>query len=59
MRAFDLDNAKKRFLVLETGYRYIGDPGTPTENRMITAATFDLPMKAGFSISDRNRADLD
>jgi hypothetical protein len=59
VRAFDLDDAKKRFLVLETGYRYIGEPDTPTENRMITAATFNFPMKAGFSMSDRNRAELD
>jgi len=43
MRAFDRDDAKTRFLVLETGYRYIGEPDTPTENRM----------------SDRNRAELD
>jgi hypothetical protein len=58
MRAFDLDDAKSRFFVLETGYRYIGAPDTPTTNRMITAATFNFPLKAGFSISDRNRADL-
>src|SRR5271165_3645545 len=38
MRAFDLDDAKTRFLVLETGYRYIGAPDTPTENRMLMAA---------------------
>src|SRR5664280_202615 len=59
MRAFDLDDTKARFIVLESGYRYIGEPNTPTENRMIAAATFNFPMKAGFSISDRNRADLD
>jgi len=59
VRAFDLDDAKKRFLVLEAGYRYIGEPDTPTENRMITAATFNFPLRAGFSMSDRNRADLD
>ena len=59
MRAFDLDDAKSRFFVLETGYRYISAPDTPTTNRMITAATFNYPLKAGFSISDRNRADLD
>ncbi|MGB7555901.1 MAG: DUF2490 domain-containing protein [Candidatus Korobacteraceae bacterium] len=59
IRAFDLDDAKKRFFVLEAGYRYIGEPDTPTENRTIMAATFNFPMKAGFSMSDRNRADLD
>ena len=59
VRAFDLDDAKSRFLVLETGYRYVCEPNAPTENRMIAAVTFNLPMKAGFSMSDRNRADLD
>jgi hypothetical protein len=59
VRAFDLDDSKSRALVLETGYRYIDEPNAPTENRMLTAVTFNLPMKAGFSLSDRNRADLD
>ncbi|HMD98087.1 MAG TPA: DUF2490 domain-containing protein [Terriglobia bacterium] len=57
--AFDLDDAKARFLVLETGYRYVGAPDTPATNRMITSATLNFPMRAGFHISDRNRADLD
>src|ERR1039457_5126069 len=59
MRAFDVDDAKSRFLVLEAGYRYIGEPDTPTENRSLTCATFNFPMRAGFSMSDRSRADLD
>jgi len=59
IRAFDLDDAKARFFVLEAGYRYIDAPDTPTTNRMLTCATFNFPMKAGFSVSDRNRADLD
>ena len=58
VRAFDLDDAKKRFLVLETGYRYVWEPDTPSTNRMIAAATFNVPMKAGFSVSDRNRFGL-
>jgi len=57
--AFDLNDAKSRFLVLETGYNYITAPNTPTENRMIVAATSNFPLKAGILISDRNRADLD
>jgi len=57
--AFDLDDSKSRALVLETGYNYITAPNTPTENRMITAITSNFPMKGGFHISDRNRADLD
>jgi hypothetical protein len=57
--SFDLDDAKSRFLVLETGYRYIAAPGAAPENRMIVAATSHFPLSAGFLISDRNRADLD
>jgi hypothetical protein len=45
--------------VLEAGYRYIGAPDTSSDNRMLMAATFNFPLKAGFSISDRNRTDLD
>jgi hypothetical protein len=57
--SFDLDDAKSRVLVLETGYRYITTPGAPPENRMETIATFHFPLKAGFLVSDMNRADLD
>jgi len=56
---FDLDDAKARALVLEAGYRYITAPNEPTDNRFLTSVTFHLPMKAGFLITDRNRADLD
>jgi hypothetical protein len=56
---FDLDDTRSRFLVLETGYRYITAPDAVPENRMVTAATFNFPMGAGIRISDRNRADLD
>ncbi len=57
--AFDLDDSKSRALVLEAGYRYIDEPNSPTENRMVLAVTSNFPMKAGLLISDRNRADLD
>jgi hypothetical protein len=57
--AFDLDDSKSRFFVLEAGYLYITAPNTPTDNRMVVAATSNFPLKAGFLISDRNRADLD
>jgi hypothetical protein len=57
--AFDLNDAKSRFLVLEAGYRDITAPGAQPENRMIVAVTSNFPLKAGFLISDRNRADLD
>jgi hypothetical protein len=57
--AFDLNDAKSRFLVLEVGYRYLAAPNTPPDNRMIPVITFNFPLKAGFHLSDRNRADLD
>jgi len=57
--SFDLDDAKSRFLVLETGYRYVAAPGAPPENRMIVAATSNFPLSAGFFVSDRNRAEFD
>jgi hypothetical protein len=57
--AFDLDDAKSRFLVLETGYRYITTPNASPENRMLVAVTANFPLMAGFHLSDRNRADLD
>jgi hypothetical protein len=57
--AFDLDDSKSRALVLEAGYRRIITPSDPSENRMLTAVTSNFPMKAGFHLSDRNRAALD
>ncbi len=57
--AFDLDDAKSRLLVLDAGFRYITAPDAPAEDRMIVSATSHFPMKAGFLIIDRNRADLD
>jgi|SRR5271165_2505682 len=56
---FDPNDSKSRALVLETGYRYITSPNAPPENRMEAMATFNFPLKAGFFVSDRNRADLD
>jgi hypothetical protein len=57
--AFDLDDSKPRALVFETGYRSVTAPGALPINRMETLVTFHFPLKAGFLISDRNRADLD
>jgi hypothetical protein len=59
MTEFDLDDAKPRPLVLEVGYRYISTPNEPSTNRMEPVLTTHFPLKAGFLISDRNRADLD
>jgi hypothetical protein len=57
--AFDLDDAKKRPLVVEAGYRVITAPNEPVENRFMPIATVALPMKGSFLLDDRNRADLD
>ena len=57
--AFDLNDAKSKFLVLEAGYRYITAPNAPTDNRLLVAVTSNFPLKADFFLSDRNRADLD
>jgi hypothetical protein len=57
--AFDLDDSKSRFLVLEAGYRYIIAPNAAPENRILVAATANFPVIAGIHLSDRNRADLD
>ena len=56
---FDLDDAKKRPLELEIGYRSILAPNTALENRLLTAVTFRFPTKGALLITDRNRADLD
>jgi hypothetical protein len=57
--AFDLDDSKPRALVFETGYRSVTAPNALPINRMEDVLTLHFPLKAGFLISDRNRADLD
>jgi hypothetical protein len=57
--AFDMDDAKKRPLVVEAGYRVITAPNEPIENRFMPIATIALPTKGSLLASDRNRADLD
>lgn len=56
---FDLDDAKARPLILESGYRLIAAPNTANENRAIEAVTSHFPTLAGILLTDRNRADLD
>jgi hypothetical protein len=56
---FDLDDSKARALVFETGYRHITQQNALPVNRMATSLTVHFPLKTGFLISDRNRADLD
>jgi len=56
---FDLDNVKKRVLVVESGYRIITAPNTPAENRAVESVTFHFPLMERILFSDRNRADLD
>jgi hypothetical protein len=57
--SFDLDDAKKRPLVFEAGYRVITAPNEPVENRFMPMATSALPTKGSLLFTDRNRADLD
>ena len=45
--------------MLESGYRIITAPNTPSKNRALEAVTFHLPLVAGIHLADRNRADLD
>lgn len=56
---FDLNDAKARPVLLESGYRIITAPGSAPENRALEAVTFHLPLTAKLLLSDRNRADLD
>jgi hypothetical protein len=56
---FDLDDSKSRFLVLESGCRYITAPGASSETRLVEAVTSNFPLQAGFFVSDRSRFDLD
>lgn len=56
---FDLDEAKKRALVVSTGYRVLPSPDAPVTNRWELIATANFPLRGGILLSDRNRADLD
>lgn len=56
--AFDLDDSKKRLLVLSVGYRYLPSPSGPPQNRLLLMATSNLPMKGGALVSDRNRLEI-
>jgi hypothetical protein len=58
--AFDLDDAKKKVLVLQTGFQYLIPPDhAATTNRVLAMATSNFPLKGGFLVSDRNRVDWD
>ncbi|MGZ4165068.1 MAG: DUF2490 domain-containing protein [Tumebacillaceae bacterium] len=54
----DLDKSKSRVLVLSFGYRYVPSFHAAAVNRVITQATFNLPLKDKLLISDRNRGEL-
>jgi Protein of unknown function (DUF2490) len=56
---FDLNDARHRVVVLELGYRYLTAPNTDPTNRMEPILTFHFPLRVGFLLTDRNRADLD
>jgi hypothetical protein len=57
--AFDLDDAKNRTFVLETGYRYVTQFDGPPTNRMQAVAYLNFPLKGRLQLNDRNRTDLD
>jgi hypothetical protein len=56
---FDLNDAKSRPLVIDSGYVLITAPDNPVKNRAVEAVTFHFPIFASILLSDRNRADLD
>lgn len=56
---FDLNEGKKRALVLSIAYRCLASPDAAAVNRLRLDLTSHFPMKAGILISDRNRVDLD
>ena len=56
---FDLNDARKRFVVLAVGYRYLPSPSSPSQNRLRLDLTFHYPMVGKILVSDRNRSDLD
>ena len=58
IRIYDLDPTRSRVLALELGYRYVYSPDAPAVNRVILAATPNLPLKGDVLISDRNRGEL-
>ena len=55
---FDLDDSKKRLLVLSVGNRYLPSPDATSQNRVLLMATSNVPMKGGALISDRNRLEI-
>jgi hypothetical protein len=55
----DLNDAKSRPLLVESGYRLITAPDKPITNRAIEAVTVHFPFFKKVLVSDRNRADLD
>jgi hypothetical protein len=55
---FQVDKSKSRPLLLRLGYRYLPTTDGPSEHRAVMEATGRLPLKSGFVVSDRNRADL-
>jgi len=57
LATFDLDDTKKRLLVLSIGYRYLPSVNAPSENRTLLMATSNVPLKAVL-VSDRNRLEV-
>lgn len=55
---FQLDESKSRPLTIRIGYNRLPNGDKPPENRVVLDATPRYPLKAGFLVADRNRADL-
>ena len=55
---FDLDDSKKRLLVISAGYRYLPSPNAQPQNQILLMATSNVPVKGGLLISDRNRLEI-
>jgi len=55
---FQLDESKSRPLTIRIGYNRLPNGDKPPENRGVLDATPRFPLRAGFLIADRNRAEL-
>jgi len=55
---FDLDDSKKKLVVLSVGYRYLPSPDAPAENRILLMLTPNVPLKGDLLLSDRNRLEI-
>jgi Protein of unknown function (DUF2490) len=57
--AFDKDDSKTKLLLFSAGYRYLPYPSAPSAQRFEPYIIINVGTWGSFSISDKNRADLD